>query len=112
MCLGPEETHFHLFILCLVANRVWQQLVNWIGLDRLNFYDNILDYLKGFEYCLKERLEITSSFFSGSQLFGPYDKLKREAIKGVDEIVSRAKALSWKWFGAKAKGLIASERNN
>lgn len=41
LCLGPEEAHLKLFLLCPIAAIVWQGIQGWIGLSTLFHCDSL-----------------------------------------------------------------------
>lgn len=53
-CLGPEESHSHIFLLCPVAVIVWWLLLDRLGIGCLSQCDSILDHLLAFCAFLKE----------------------------------------------------------
>lgn len=52
LCLGPKDSHSHIFLLCPIAARVWEFIMVWIGLSQFSACNGIIDHLAAFDNIL------------------------------------------------------------
>lgn len=59
LCLSPEETYLHFFIVFRVSTKVWSYILDWFGVNALSSILSIFYHLLLFESLMRRRAKKT-----------------------------------------------------
>ncbi|KAL4560225.1 hypothetical protein LXL04_032375 [Taraxacum kok-saghyz] len=113
MCNSREEDETHLFMRCSTALEVMARLKSWWGLlPNLMQISNVDDLVMGHRGTAADRYEVVVHAFMWVLWLHRNELIFKGQVKGMAQLVSEVRALSFEWYKNRGKCHSSIDYNN